>query len=229
MDHRLSLVLLLVVAGFSHPQAQPAVGPDIVPFNLATETYEEFFTRLTRLLRRRSTTPPYNPPEVMGRYVLGRQRPQFYGPTSRWLMVDIVAGGGGPSPSDDDDHQVRKTTLGMLQEDLTDFDPTGLPGSYLGKRSAIEAAATLASYDPTTATEAANVQAPQAVTRFVLMISEALRFSAIRDTFSGQKWGEESRIDEIHTKYVVFLGKALKIPCAVGAKSPSFLEPKQRG
>uniref|UniRef100_A0A0D9VDK0 Glycosyltransferase N-terminal domain-containing protein n=1 Tax=Leersia perrieri TaxID=77586 RepID=A0A0D9VDK0_9ORYZ len=75
----------------------------------------------------------------------------------------------------------------------------------LGKKPAIEAVRTLASYNSATTTEA---ELRQAFARIYLMTTEALRFKAIRNTFAG-RWEEESFICPDHAEYVWFIGDML--------------------
>ncbi|KAF0889826.1 hypothetical protein E2562_033217 [Oryza meyeriana var. granulata] len=76
----------------------------------------------------------------------------------------------------------------------------------LGKQFAIEAARTLASYNTATTTDA---QLKQAFSRFTMMISEAMRFSVIRNTFM-ERWEQKSNIKKDQTKYVVHWGQLSK-------------------
>ncbi|KAL6875664.1 hypothetical protein ACP4OV_013177 [Aristida adscensionis] len=74
----------------------------------------------------------------------------------------------------------------------------------LGNQSAIHALRTLAGYHP--AGTRKLEQAKDAIARFVMMISEAMRFRVFRLTFSGQQWNEETHITPLQAKYVVVWG-----------------------
>jgi len=77
----------------------------------------------------------------------------------------------------------------------------------LGNQSAVEAVQTLSSYNPATTTVP---QVKQAFVRFVVMISEAMRFQVIRHQFSG-RWEQVSFITRDQTEYVVFWGKLSRL------------------
>jgi len=77
----------------------------------------------------------------------------------------------------------------------------------LGNQSAVEAVQTLSSYNPATTTVP---QVKQAFVRFVVMISEAMRFQVIRDRFS-VRWEQLSFITPDQTEYVVFWGKLSRL------------------
>ncbi|KAF8719441.1 hypothetical protein HU200_024158 [Digitaria exilis] len=206
--------------------AQAAVPSVRVDFNLATETHSNLYGRLKGLLKRPSS-PPFDPTNVLGRYVLGPRRSDFHGVPLGWIMVHIV--GGSPD---------EKTTLAIANDDLyllgfanrTDNwhilsgfgglpDATTLPfdESYgkligghanlclvpIGKQSVIQAVKTLSSYDPATGTEQ---ELKQALVRFALMISEAMRFLNIRQSFSG-RWEETTLITRDQADYVVHWGQ----------------------
>lgn len=86
--------------------AQAAVPSVRVDFNLATETHSNLYGRLKGLLQRPSS-PPFDPTNVLGRYVLGPRRSDFHGVPLGWIMVHIV----GESPDE-------KTTLAIANDDL---------------------------------------------------------------------------------------------------------------
>ncbi|KAK3146422.1 hypothetical protein QOZ80_3BG0265850 [Eleusine coracana subsp. coracana] len=77
----------------------------------------------------------------------------------------------------------------------------------LGRKSAIKAAQDLASYDRS---KTPNEIVKQAMTRFAIMISEAMRFTVIRNTFSG-RWEEKTFITVDMAKYVVHWGKLSRL------------------
>uniref|UniRef100_A0A0E0JVI9 rRNA N-glycosylase n=1 Tax=Oryza punctata TaxID=4537 RepID=A0A0E0JVI9_ORYPU len=239
MDHRFVLTtILLVVAAFATLQladAQPPATRRAVPslpisFNLVTQTHDDFYRQLRRLLARTSS-PPYDPADVMGRNVLGRRRPQFTSVPWRWVMVDVVA------PME------MKTTLAIADDDLyilgfanrtghwhamRDFGG-GLPEplttltiqhSYgdlvqdldavpLGRESAVQAVGTLANYSIATANAATEAQLKLAIAKFSIMISEAMRFTPIRNAFSPH-WDRETFMRPDHAKYVVYWGRLSK-------------------
>ncbi|TVU26191.1 hypothetical protein EJB05_28727, partial [Eragrostis curvula] len=72
----------------------------------------------------------------------------------------------------------------------------------LGNQSAVQAVRTLSRYNRATTTKA---QLKDAMVRFVVMISEAMRFVAIRNVFAGH-WEEETFINLEQAKYVIHWG-----------------------
>uniref|UniRef100_A0A0D3F0Q0 rRNA N-glycosylase n=1 Tax=Oryza barthii TaxID=65489 RepID=A0A0D3F0Q0_9ORYZ len=234
MDHRLQRFVLttifLVAAAFATLQlahAQPPATRREVPslpitFNLVTQTHHDFYRELRGMLARTSS-PPYDPTDVMGRNVLGRRRPEFISVPWRWVMVDVVA------PRDAGSHVEMRTTLAIADDDLyilgfanrtghwhvmKDFG--GLPepltkltiehsygdlvGSFqnlhtvpLGRESAVQAVRTLANYN----SAMAEAQLKLPIAKFAIMISEALRFPFIRNTFS-TNWESETFMKPDH-------------------------------
>jgi hypothetical protein len=75
-----------LLAQDAKPPASPVpapVRPAPIPaytidFDLSTMTHENLYTKLSSLLRRTSV-PPYDPPDVNGRYVLDKRRAKFEG------------------------------------------------------------------------------------------------------------------------------------------------------
>ncbi|KAL6656524.1 hypothetical protein ACP70R_007350 [Stipagrostis hirtigluma subsp. patula] len=234
MDRRLRLLLLVSLAACLAPLAQAAVPPSYhVAFDLATETYNDFYNKLSTLLRQ--TSVPRH--DVYGRPVLGPRRPVFHAaPPQGWIMVDISL---GDAPAT----EKMTTTLAMAPDDLCIFgfrnnagawyafdgypgvpgNATALPFSLnyfelvgghqmlytvpLGKKSATQAAWTLATYDvPAAASSDGDEQLKQAVARLAVMVSEAMRFRVIREEFSGW-WEEETFITEEEASYVVCWGR----------------------
>lgn len=228
-----SLFLVSLACLFVHllvVQAQAAPSSVHLTFDLSTQTYGDLWAKLRRQLRQPSV-PEYEPASVKGRYVLGPRRPEFHGTPLGWIMVHVT----GEAQEDkttlaianDDlyllgfrnstEHWYILKSFGGLPGAITlpftesYYDLVGghmnLPTVPLGKQSAIEAVKTLASCcdDFDTTTEA---QVKQALVRFVVMIAEAARFPAIRDTFSSsQKWQQETFIAEKQAKPVVHWGK----------------------
>uniref|UniRef100_A0A0E0AZN3 rRNA N-glycosylase n=1 Tax=Oryza glumipatula TaxID=40148 RepID=A0A0E0AZN3_9ORYZ len=245
----LGILVVSLVAVLAPYLAQPqpasasaAVRPSVhVGFNLTTETYNDLYSKLHRVLTEPSN-PPYDPTNVRGRYVLGeKRRPDFFAEPLRWIMVDLVVGGdGGKGRSET---KTTTTTLALPDDDLRiigfangaghwhlmpDF-AGGLPGPVttlpishnyadlidggnknlwkvpLGKQSAMEAVVTLASYDAATTTVE---ELRRAYVRLQVMISEALRFRAIRKVFGGRgRWEEESFIGPDQAEYVPYWGQ----------------------
>lgn len=150
----------------------------------------------------KESNPPYVPTNVYGRFVLGPWRRQFRGPPLGWIMVDVT----GQAPEDkttlaiaDDDLYLlgfKNSTgywyilrnFGGLPDAITiPFSESyydlveghmNLPTVPLGKQSAIEAVKILASCDHFDATTIAQVKQAMVI-RFVVMISEAMRFPNI--------------------------------------------------
>lgn len=187
-----------------------------IEFNLSTETYNDLYLKLRKLLSRTSH-PPYVPTDIYGRYVLAKPRDKFYGTPAHWIMVDVKTG-------------QTETTLAIAHDDLylLGFKNSagdwyivqgfaGLPNNItlplrqnygdliggghanlytvpLGKQPAVEAVRWIAGY-PATTTEA---QLKQALVRFVVMFCEAVRFKDIRGQFSEQ-WEQVSFITQALT------------------------------
>ncbi|KAF8757386.1 hypothetical protein HU200_010903 [Digitaria exilis] len=72
----------------------------------------------------------------------------------------------------------------------------------LGNLSAIQAVKTLAGYN----LDKPNDELAAALVRFVVMISEAMRFSAIREKISGEQWKQETFITQREASYVIYWG-----------------------
>lgn len=212
-------------------QAVPSV---LFNFDLSTQTYDDLWTRLRSQLRQPSN-PEYVPADVYGRYVLGPRRPDFHGAPLGWIMVRVTTGQASEETTlaiaNDDLYPLGfKNSAGKwyILRDITD----GLPGairmpfseSYyeligghmnlptvpLGKQSAVEAVKVLASCDcDQHFDETTEAQVKQAMVRFIVMISEAARFSAIRATFSSSEkyWKQQTFITEDQAARVVYWGK----------------------
>lgn len=222
----LLLLRLLLVLIFAQQAAQ--VPEDRIDFDLLSETHLDLYNK---------STPPYDPSDVQGRFILGERRPTFYSEPLRWIMLHVRIG------------QEAETTLALAHDDLylLGFNNSagnwyklegkrgefqGLPGSTilpikenygdllghlgepgahkylstvpLGKQSAMEAVRKLAGYNLPGGMITEN-DVRQAMVRFVVMVCEAMRFTAIREKFSG-RWEEETRIGEKEASYVVYWG-----------------------
>ncbi|BAS76990.1 60 kDa jasmonate-induced protein [Oryza sativa Japonica Group] len=172
----------------------------------------------------------------MGRNVLGRRRPAFISVPWRWVMVDVVAPRDAGSHVEmmrttlaiaDDDlyilgfanrtgHWHVMKDFGGLPEPLTkltiEHSYGDLVGSFqnlhtvpLGRESAVQAVRTLANYN----SAMAEAQLKLPIAKFAIMISEALRFPFIRNTFS-TNWESETFMKPDHVKYVVYWGRLSK-------------------
>ncbi|TVU33924.1 hypothetical protein EJB05_15740, partial [Eragrostis curvula] len=227
MDLQHLLLLLLVSLAFSPLLAQ-AVPEDHIDFDLATEIHDDLYDKLSTSLR--ATTPPYNPPDVDGRVVLAERRKEFYGQPPRWIMVHVRFGEAATTLAIAQDDLCLfgfNNSAGNWYH-IEGYE--GLPGSTslpitqnyadllgrmenpenahkflsrvpLGNQSAIEAVRTLAGYDPAT-TPVADLR--KAMVNFVVVISEAMRFRAIRERISGQRWKQEAHITEEEASYVIY-------------------------
>lgn len=77
----------------------------------------------------------------------------------------------------------------------------------LGRQSAIQAARDLASYD---SSKTPDRVVKQAMARFMVMFSEAMRFRVVRDTFEG-RWDEKTFITKKVAEYIVYWGKLSRL------------------
>ncbi|XP_052141972.1 60 kDa jasmonate-induced protein-like [Oryza glaberrima] len=112
------------------------------------------------------------------------------------LMPDFAGGLPGP---------VTTLPISHNYADLIDGGNENLWKVPLGKQSAMEAVVTLASYDAATTTVE---ELRRAYVRLQVMISEALRFRAIRKVFGGRgRWEEESFIGPDQAEYVPYWGQ----------------------
>ncbi|RLN29488.1 hypothetical protein C2845_PM05G30120 [Panicum miliaceum] len=215
--------------------AQATVPPSVhVSFNLATDTYDDMYQRVQAVLKRPSRVP-YHPSDVKGRHVLGPRRPEFYGAPNRWIKVDVV----GEAPADKTTLAIADDDLYLLGFSNASGDwhilrgQSGLPGATalpfgenygdlvqgghmnlytvpLGKQSAAYAAKKLARYGGG-CTRIPTHQVKDAMVRFVVMVTEATRFRAIRGVFSGSNWQRETFITPVQARYVVHWGQLSRL------------------
>ncbi|XP_066398102.1 ribosome-inactivating protein 3-like [Miscanthus floridulus] len=187
--------------------------------------------QLIRLLLRFSRTVPYNPTDVMQRYVLGPRRLDFYDEPPEWIYIHVVA---GDAPQD-------KVTLTIAIDDLyllgfnngTDHwyqfsaGPSksykGLPGATMlpieeNYRDLIGGGHVNLNQVPLGKKSATNAtkqlatydpkitptsQLQDGLVRFVVMMCEGMRFREIRETFSGSNWDKETFITQTQENSVV--------------------------
>lgn len=106
MDPRLLVLVSLAVVAFTTPMAQAAAVPcSHVHFDLATETYADFHTKLNATLHNASY-PRHVPSDVYGRAVLAERRAGFRAAPRRWVMAHLRVG------------REAATTLAVAPDDL---------------------------------------------------------------------------------------------------------------
>ncbi|OEL37911.1 hypothetical protein BAE44_0001070 [Dichanthelium oligosanthes] len=207
-----------------------AVSFDHVHFNLLTESYEQFYGRLEEVLQRPSH-PPYNPTNIYRRYVLGPRRSTFNSRPLAWILVHLTA---GTEPADratlalaNDDLYMLGFANGTGQWYIVE-EFSGLPNNItlpfaenyysiidgghenlwkvpLGKQSAIVATRILGSCD-LARTPIENLK--DAFVRSLVMYSEGVRFTPIREVFSGgSRWEQRTSISKEQARFVVNWGK----------------------
>lgn len=207
--------------------AQPVV-TEIV-FNVsAAATYGELYDVLRVAL---SDNHPRM--EVQGHVVLAPLRHPLSNPPNRWINLRLQGDGDDETTlaiAEDDLfihafadrtgawHSTRGSSCFFPGARELPFDHTysrmldggidELPTLPLGKASALQSIKTLAWYDPENTGNAYRNerQMKRAFVKFVLMVSESLRFLPIRRSFS-ESWEETNYIQASHTKYLHHWGK----------------------
>jgi hypothetical protein len=238
------LLFLVCVAAFFAATAQATVPPSVhVSFNLATDTHDDLYKRVQAVLRRPSKVP-YDPSDVKESHVLGPLRPNFYQAPEQWIKVDVV----GEAPADRTTLAIAVDDLYLLGFSNASGDWhilgggfTCLPGATtlpfrdnyrdliqgghrnlytvpLAKQSAAYAAKKLARYGGGR-TRIPVHEVKDAMVRFVVMITEATRFRAIRGVFSGSNWQQETFITPLQARYVVHWGLLSRLLVEWGERS----------
>lgn len=206
--------------------AQPII-TEIV-FNVsAAATYGELYNVLRVAL---SDNHPRM--EVQGHVVLAPQRHPKSIPPNRWINLRLQGDGDDETTlaiAEDDIYihafadrtgawhslqgssffpGARELPFGHTYSEMHEGGIAELPKLPLGKASALHSIKALAGYDPEKTGSAFRNerQMKRAFVKFVLMVSESLRFFPIRRSFS-ESWEKTNYIHASHTKYLHHWGK----------------------